>query len=81
MHMRTANFGSNLDACLLSHLRECHQFVWYIYISMHSRIFVNFLFDIELDFLVPCMLCSLPTKGEYYGGRIFELLVMMGKGK
>jgi hypothetical protein len=32
MHMRTANFRRNLEACSLSHLRECHHFVWYIYI-------------------------------------------------
>jgi len=38
--MRTANFGSNLDACLLSHLTECHHFVWYINLCIRDFLLI-----------------------------------------
>ncbi len=77
--MRTANFGSNLDACLLSHLRECHHFVWYIYLCI-LEFLLTFCLVLNWTFWShACYALRLPRDNTIVG-RVFELLVMMGRG-
>ncbi len=70
MHMRTANFGSNLDACLLSHLRECHQFVWYISLCI-PEFLLTFCLILNWTFWshACCALC-LPRENTMVGGSL-----------